>query len=246
MASSACAAPSTPCGSGILCEAVERDLAKPGPQTRPTSRKAAPSGKFFGDMFMWRQDNDFRLAALASPASRDRRRADALSERRFLLRPALREGAGDCTSDAVASGPALLAGHGPPDHLGLDRTRRYRPQQWRGRIHRRVASLGRQLSADAVPQGSRGQVSPRAISAQIPDVDAERANTTSSSWTMEPGDCLVFHAMIVHGAPGNDTPGAIAAVACRCAILATMRATIRDPAHSSFPYTPDLRPLARR
>jgi ectoine hydroxylase-related dioxygenase (phytanoyl-CoA dioxygenase family) len=25
---------------------------------------------------------------------------------------------------------------------------------------------------------------------------------------MEPGDCLVFHAMIVHGAPGNSTPGA--------------------------------------
>jgi ectoine hydroxylase-related dioxygenase (phytanoyl-CoA dioxygenase family) len=24
---------------------------------------------------------------------------------------------------------------------------------------------------------------------------------------MEPGDCLVFHAMIVHGAPGNSTPG---------------------------------------
>ena len=43
---------------------------------------------------------------------------------------------------------------------------------------------------------------------QIPDIDADRSKYDIRWWEMEPGDCLVFHAMIVHGAPGNDTPGA--------------------------------------
>ncbi|HYC64445.1 MAG TPA: phytanoyl-CoA dioxygenase family protein, partial [Reyranellaceae bacterium] len=42
----------------------------------------------------------------------------------------------------------------------------------------------------------------------IPDIDAERSKYDIKWWKMAPGDCLVFHAMIVHGAPGNDTPGA--------------------------------------
>ncbi|MEA2815336.1 MAG: hypothetical protein QOI93_3033, partial [Rhodospirillaceae bacterium] len=42
----------------------------------------------------------------------------------------------------------------------------------------------------------------------IPDIDADRTKYDTRWWEMAPGDCLVFHAMIVHGAPGNDTPGA--------------------------------------
>lgn len=37
----------------------------------------------------------------------------------------------------------------------------------------------------------------------LPDIDAEREQHRIVSFDMEPGDCLVFHAMIVHGAPGN-------------------------------------------
>ena len=56
---------------------------------------------------------------------------------------------------------------------------------------------------------------------------------------MEPGDCLVFHAMIVHGAPGNATPGA------RRRGL-SLRYTGDDarydprPGTFQFPHTPDL------
>ena len=74
---------------------------------------------------------------------------------------------------------------------------------------------------------------------QIPDIDADRSKYDIRWWPMAPGDCLVFHAMIVHGAPGNDTPGR-AGAACRCATPATMRATIRGPGTFQFPHTPDL------
>jgi ectoine hydroxylase-related dioxygenase (phytanoyl-CoA dioxygenase family) len=39
----------------------------------------------------------------------------------------------------------------------------------------------------------------------MPDIDAERERHEFLSWSFEPGDCAVFHARSVHGAPGNDS-----------------------------------------
>jgi ectoine hydroxylase-related dioxygenase (phytanoyl-CoA dioxygenase family) len=38
---------------------------------------------------------------------------------------------------------------------------------------------------------------------ELPDIDAASDEHELLSWDLEPGDCIVFHAMIVHGAPGN-------------------------------------------
>lgn len=40
----------------------------------------------------------------------------------------------------------------------------------------------------------------------IPDFDAELDRHQVLCWDLEPGDCLVFHALTVHGAPGNLQP----------------------------------------
>ncbi|HXP73593.1 MAG TPA: phytanoyl-CoA dioxygenase family protein [Stellaceae bacterium] len=40
----------------------------------------------------------------------------------------------------------------------------------------------------------------------IPDFDAELDKYDVLQWGLEPGDCLVFHALAVHGAPGNPQP----------------------------------------
>src|SRR5207247_8716753 len=37
----------------------------------------------------------------------------------------------------------------------------------------------------------------------VPDIDAEPEKYTILSWDLEPGDCIVFHALTLHGAPGN-------------------------------------------
>jgi len=39
----------------------------------------------------------------------------------------------------------------------------------------------------------------------LPDIDAHRSEYQICSWDIEPGDCLVFHAMMVHGAAGNNS-----------------------------------------
>jgi len=37
----------------------------------------------------------------------------------------------------------------------------------------------------------------------IPDIEAERCRYDIISWEMEPGDCILFDALTLHGAPGN-------------------------------------------
>ncbi len=40
----------------------------------------------------------------------------------------------------------------------------------------------------------------------LPDFETERRRHEILSWDMEPGDAVVFHALTVHGAPGNRRP----------------------------------------
>jgi ectoine hydroxylase-related dioxygenase (phytanoyl-CoA dioxygenase family) len=39
------------------------------------------------------------------------------------------------------------------------------------------------------------------------DVEAERSQHRFLGWNLEPGDCIVFHGLTVHGAPGNLSSG---------------------------------------
>ena len=60
--------------------AIERDLAAPGPNATNFA-EGSTAGKFFGDMFMWKDDPDFRAAALDVPCPGHRRQADAVGDR---------------------------------------------------------------------------------------------------------------------------------------------------------------------
>src|SRR5262249_57957300 len=37
----------------------------------------------------------------------------------------------------------------------------------------------------------------------VPDIDGQREQYRILGWAMEPGDCVVFHGLTLHGAPGN-------------------------------------------
>jgi ectoine hydroxylase-related dioxygenase (phytanoyl-CoA dioxygenase family) len=64
----------------------------------------------------------------------------------------------------------------------------------------------------------------------LPDIDAERDRHRISRFAMEPGDVLVFQAMIVHGSPGNTSANRRRALATRWtgATLATVVARERS------------------
>jgi ectoine hydroxylase-related dioxygenase (phytanoyl-CoA dioxygenase family) len=222
---------------GILCEAVERDLLKPGPHATNFA-EGSSSGKFFGDMFMWRRDNDFRLAALTSPAGEiaaavmRSEKVDFFYDQLFVKEPGTAHPTpwhqdkpywpltGQQITSVWIALDRIDLGNGAVEFIagshrwGIN----YRPTPFR-KGHEAKFTL-----SDLV---------------EIPDIDAERGKYDIRSWKMEPGDCLVFHAMIVHGAPGNDTPGA------RRRGL-SLRYTGDDarydprPGTFQFPYTPDL------
>ncbi len=50
---------------------------------------------------------------------------------------------------------------------------------------------------------------------EMPDISADRDAYRILSWDLEPGDCIAFHFMTVHGAPGNTTGGARRAFSTR-------------------------------
>jgi ectoine hydroxylase-related dioxygenase (phytanoyl-CoA dioxygenase family) len=37
----------------------------------------------------------------------------------------------------------------------------------------------------------------------VPDVEGNRGNYTLLGWDLQPGDCVAFHGLTLHGAPGN-------------------------------------------
>ncbi len=40
----------------------------------------------------------------------------------------------------------------------------------------------------------------------VPDINACRGDYELLAWDLEPGDCIAFHALTLHGAPGNPLP----------------------------------------
>ena len=51
--------------------------------------------------------------------------------------------------------------------------------------------------------GDSGRPNAEAGRTPTPDVDADRSEYDIVAWDMEPGDCLAFCGMVLHGAPGN-------------------------------------------
>jgi ectoine hydroxylase-related dioxygenase (phytanoyl-CoA dioxygenase family) len=224
-----------------LRAAIERDLAHPGPSATNFA-EGSSAGKFFGDMFMWKSDPDFRAAALASPAPGIAARlmgsahADFFYDQLFVKEPGTAHPTPwhqdqpywpvkgwQIASVWIALDPIDRSNGAVEFIAGSHRWGvHYRPTPFR---------KGHEIKFTS------SELQP------IPDIDADRGNYDIRWWPMRPGDCLVFHAMIVHGAPGNDTPGA------RRRGL-SLRYTGDDacydprPGTFQFPHQPDLAPGA--
>lgn len=72
---------------------------------------------------------------------------------------------------------------------------------------------------------------------KIPDISAHRGDYTLLNWDMEPGDCLVHHALAVHGSGGNTT------IDCRRRAIATRWVgddAVYAPENSSYERLKDI------
>ncbi len=189
--------------------AVEDAMADPGPFAEEYADPAS-GGRFFGDLDVWRRQPMVRRFVLESPAAELAGRIMQSQTSTFFY-------------DQL-----LVKEGGTPE-----RTPWHQDQPYWAVSGRQVASLW--VPFDPVPKdvsveyvaGSHlwGAHNPYHFSdgspyqgtdlPPLPDIEAHRDDHRILSFALEPGDCLVFQAMIVHGAPGNPHTGRRRALATR-------------------------------
>lgn len=184
-----------------LRAAVDADMAAPGPMARENTPPGG-GGRFFVDFQLWRRHADVRAFVFESPAAE--------------------------IAAALMGSPTANWYH---DHLLVkepgtaERTPWHHDQPYYPIDGDQICSLW--IPLDPVPRETcveyvRGShrwgrwFAPRFfrqggvdLAVQdprfepVPDIDAERDRHEFLAWSLEPGDCIAFHALTLHGAPGN-------------------------------------------
>ena len=189
-----------------LAAAIDRAMARPAKRAIEFNAPGE-AGRFFGDMFMWRRDADFRAAFFETQAAAIAGAAMQSGEVRlfydqvFAKEPATPRTTpwhqdypywpvtGDqfCTVyvaldeiDAENGGVEYVAGS---HRWGND----YRPAPFRA-------------------GGEDAQRYTNSPLAPGPDIESLRATLDIRRYALAPGDATIFHGRLVHGAPGNASP----------------------------------------
>jgi len=180
-------------------EAVEDDLANPGPLAREYATKQGQ--RFLGDIGAWAVKPGLRRFVEESPAAEiaarllKSRKVNFLYDQLFVKEPGTsaitpwhQDGPywpvrGDqILSIWLALDDVTVESSGVEYLKGSHRWgREYRPVSFAG-----DAEMYKMLPGDT-----------------LPDIEAMRGQFEVMNWDMKAGDCLVHHCMTVHGAPGN-------------------------------------------
>jgi ectoine hydroxylase-related dioxygenase (phytanoyl-CoA dioxygenase family) len=186
----------------FLAEAIEQAMANPGPHAE---EYAAPGGggRFFGDIELAERLPAFRRFALESPAAQIAGRVMGASRVHFFYDQLLVKEPGTAERTPwhqdqpywALSGAQVCSLWLPLDPVPAEVGVEYVAGSHRWPAHRPYHF------ADGTPYQGTGLP-------PLPDIEALRAAQPGAaqrilSFDLAPGDCLVFQAMIVHGAPGN-------------------------------------------
>jgi len=188
-----------------LRNAIQRDMDDPGPMATNFNAAGTP-GRFFGDMFMWTRDPDFRAVFVdsAGPAiaaeMMGASKVNVFYDQLFAKEPGTVKPTPwhqdqpywavkgwQVTTLWIALDP-IDRDNGAVEFIAGSHKwdRWFRPVAFKEGNHN-----------DARYQKSAYEA--------VPDIESERGKYDIKWFRQEPGDCLVFHSMIMHGAPGNAT-----------------------------------------
>jgi len=180
-----------------LAAAVEDGMAAPGPHAEEYT-PAGGDGRFFGDLEMALRLPAFRHFALESPLPRVAAEVMGASRVNFFYDQLLVKEPGTAERTPwhqdqpywAVSGYQVCSVWVPLDPVpeevsvefvaGSHRWPEFSPYHF----------------ADGTPYAGTGLP-------PLPDIEARRADHRILRFALQPGDCIVFQAMIVHGAPGN-------------------------------------------
>jgi ectoine hydroxylase-related dioxygenase (phytanoyl-CoA dioxygenase family) len=188
----------------LLREAVEQAMADPG----PVAKDYAPEGKgrFFTDHNMYRRIDTFRRFIWESPAARiaarlmKARKANLFDEHLLVKEPGTENPTywhQDLPYYEIA-GSQLCSLWIPLDPVTAESgTMKFvlGSHRWGKTFQPIRIGLG-ELVAEADPYDG-----------PAPDIDAEPEKYDIAIWDFRPGDCVAFHAGILHGATANRSAG---------------------------------------
>jgi len=197
----------TPAMVGRLAAAVDRAMAAPA---KLAIEFAAPdeAGRFFGDMFMWRRDPDFRAAffetgcAALAGAAMGAAEVRLFYDQIFAKEPGTPRRTpwhqdypywpvtGDMFCTVYVALDAIDSANGAVEYVaGSHRSRGdFRPAPFRAGGEDAARYTASTLDA-------------------VPDIEAQRATLDIRRFDLAPGDAVVFHGRLVHGAGGNASAG---------------------------------------
>ncbi len=193
----------------FLSGAVEEAMRTPGRNAEEYTPRGG-TGRFFGDLELFDRLEGFRRFALESPAAEIAGRIMGATRVNFFYDQLLVKEPGTQERTPWHQDQPYWAVSGyqvASVWLPLDPVPRSAAVEYVRGSHRWPEFSPYHFS-DGTPYRETG-LQP------LPDIEAERDRHGIVRFAMEPGDCLVFQAMIVHGAPGNPTPRRRRALATR-------------------------------
>jgi ectoine hydroxylase-related dioxygenase (phytanoyl-CoA dioxygenase family) len=182
----------------FMADAVTDAIAKPGPHAEDYTRQGDP-GRFFGDLDLWQRLPQFRRYVLESPAApiaacvMRSERVNFFYDQLLVKEPGTRERTPwhqDQPYWAVEGRQVCTV------WLPLDPVSRECGVEYVAGSHRWGRAFNPRHFRDHSPYRGTGLE-------ELPDIEAEREKHEILAWDVEPGDCIAFQAMVVHGAPGN-------------------------------------------
>lgn len=179
---------------------VEEAIAGPGPQAEVHGEAA--SGLFIEDFYMWKRLDIFRRFVFDSPAAKIAARIMGSGRINFFYDQLLVKEPGSGSRTPWHQDQPYWAVEGRQVcsiWLALDPVAAESSVRYVRGSHRWGTRFNPTHFADGTPYRDTGLPA-------LPDIDADPGAYDIVSWDMRPGDCLVFQAMIVHGAPGNASP----------------------------------------
>ena len=182
----------------LLADGVERAMAAPGPHAEEYTAPGKP-GRFFGDLDLWQRHDAFRRFVFESPGARIAATLMCSSKVNFFYDQLLVKEPGTAERTPWHQDQPYWAVAGRQVcsiWLPLDPVARETSVEYVRGSHRWGETFLPYHFADGTDYRDRDL--PR-----LPDIDADRGAYDIIAFEMAPGDCLVFQAMIVHGAPGN-------------------------------------------
>lgn len=190
-----------------LRHAVETAMANPGPHAE---EYAKGEGRFFGDLDVAKRHDGFRDFVYNSPAAEIAGTIMGADKVNFFYDQLLVKEPGTAAATPwhqdqpywAVSGHQVLSIWLPLDPVARESSLKY----VRGSHH--WGAHNPHNFIDNTPYEGTGLP-------ELPDIDSRRDEYKILGWDMEPGDCLVFQGMIVHGSAGN------ASMVCRRRALAT-------------------------